>query len=500
MDKMNKKLIFAFAITFLASMIFQSSNAAQLPELAYLIEIEGTSLLPSTIYAGDAVSLSVNIKNRGTVLPIVDLNGVLDIGNQFEPIDLEDNIAVIKPSATKTLIFRFRVKDDTLPGHYPVFLTMTYLRNNEVVKETQSIIIPVSRTQKNIDVTIEPKVISPGKQTQMLFTLKNVGDTPVSNISFSWSDASNLILPLGSDNKRFVSILQPGQQETVSYIVAADPNITTGIYPLNISITFNDINGLKTQTSQVGLIVGGTTDFEVSAELLSTGQLSMSIANIGSNNAGAVVVKIPSQQGIQISGSNVAILGNLNKGDFTMATFQIRSTISTQTTSATSGTPSTTSGFRNTVTSRQTWQGQANQSAQSIQDSNAFSRFRAARDLIVEIEYTDTTGERQKVQKTVQLIQSASDIGTIARERQSTGQLSLNQWVILALIIAGAIVFNKYRAKKGWKKMGLAIVAVIAIFVGAESLFGSNLQTIAIAGLISIGVFALVLRKNETKK
>ncbi|MFH1234491.1 MAG: hypothetical protein V1493_02660, partial [Candidatus Diapherotrites archaeon] len=400
---MNK--VFGLGLVFLV--LLAGMQAAVAADYAYLIEFSGTSFLPSTLYAGDIASVKVDLRNKGSSVSVSDLNSVLDLGTQFELVQAAESIGLLQPGQTKTLIFRFKVKQETLPGYYPAFLTISYARGADRAEQTYSFSVPVSKSEKKIDVTVEPKAINPGNQSELVFSLKNVGGSQVSNLSFSWSEENNLVLPLGSDNKRYVSAIDAGETAKLSYIVAADPNITTGIYPLDLEMTFMDVNGIKTQTSQVGLIVGGGTDFEVSADLAS-GQLSLSIANIGSNNAAAVVVRIPKQNGINISGSNISILGNLNKGDFTVASFTVQTstqasvqagTTQTATIGGASGRPfggqsQAASGFQDQIAA-----GDMNAARSRQFDRNSFQ----AQSVLLEIDYTDTTGERQTAKKTVSL-------------------------------------------------------------------------------------------------
>lgn len=482
---MNKK-----TITYLVAIglvLLQLASAAA--DVGILVEITSTSFLPAIIHTGDVVSLAVDIRNRGSTISIVDLNATLDVGSQFEPIEPSYYIDTIKPGSTKTAILKFRVKEGTPPGYYPVFLAITYLRVDELVSIEQTVLVPVSQTETNIDVTIDPRVINPGKPTDVVFAIKNVGGTPVSNLSFSWNEESDLVLPLGSGNKRYLPILEAGKQEEVSYTIAADPNIAPGVYPLDITLTFTDVNGTKTQTFQVGIIIGGTTDFEVSAEMLSTGQLSISIANIGSNNAGAAVVRIPPQPAIEVSGSNIAILGNLNKGEFTIANFQIKSTAFDQ---------------NRLSRPREGFAGGQAMGGQAPQDDKNLTMVREARQanvLVIEIDYTDTTGERQSVQKTVQLSQTFSEtLGGTAGGRLTQGAsvFSFVPWVLLVLIVAGAISFNRFRAgRRSWKRLAKVLAAIIVLFLATIYLLGSSLLAVAAAGIVSLVLLAWFFRGNR---
>ncbi|MFH0970543.1 MAG: hypothetical protein V1776_03730 [Candidatus Diapherotrites archaeon] len=459
-------------------------------EFAYLAEIQGTTFLPNTIYAGDVVSLAVDVHNKGASITIQDLNGLLDIGEQFDPMDIEDGASSILPDATKTLVFTFRIKADTPPSHYPTLLTLSYIRNGVPVTENHEIIIPVSGAEKNIDVTLEPRIINPGNQTNVTFTLTNVGGTAVSNISFSWTEESSLILPVGTDNKRYIPIIPAGEKATLQYTVAADPNITTGIYPLSINVSFTDSNGDQEQASEIGVIIGGKTDFEVSGEMVSN-QLSVSIANIGSNNAGAVVAKLLN---VSSSGSNISILGNLNKGDFTIATFQLGTasglsgtgTMDTSTLPQGSGTDGFGSGFQGRPTGR----GDTNMFAPPI-----------PRTLELEIAYTDTTGERQTVTKTISLSANSLNSGIGQTNRaMSTGLSPLLAWGLLAVVLIGGIGYNHFKAKREWTSLLKVLAGIVVVFLISILLLNRNEIAIGVSCILSLIGLVLFFRNDWREK
>lgn len=475
---MNRKII-GFALVLFLCMGFQSAYADAGVDKAYLLEITDTRFLPETIYVGDIVSVAVDVENTGSVLTVVDLEAELDIGNQFEGIELTDTIDQIKKDTVKTLVFKFMVKEDTLPGYYSATITIDYVREGTdiTVTETETIIIPVTKSEKNLDVTLEPRVINPGNQTDVVFTVKNIGGTPVSNLSFTWTEENNFILPVGTDNKRYVSVLMAGEEAIVSYIMAADPNIETGIYPLDITMSFTDIDGTKTQESQLGIIVGGKTDFEVSAEILTTGQLSISIANIGSNNADAVVVRIPEQEGISTSGTNTSILGNLNKGDFTLANFEVRTT---------------------TI--------RTGQAPGTVPRPSEGDRTDNRRTLLMEIDYTDTTGERQSVQKTIEMdfVFSETETGFAGR-KQAGNTNAYFAWALLLVFACGTVAVNKYKAGRDWKKIAKILAVLAILWLATIFLLGSGITAIIIVAIISFAILAwffkarvkAILQKSE---
>ncbi|MBS3061710.1 MAG: hypothetical protein J4215_03955 [Candidatus Diapherotrites archaeon] len=458
-------------------------------DVVYLGNVTGTSFLPSTIYAGDIVSIAVNIQNRGLVVSIRDLNASIGIGNQFEPIQLVDTAQEIQPQATQTVVFKFRVKPETVPGYYPIQLNLAYHRNDQsdqTTTQTQTLQVPVSKTGKNIEISVQPSVINPASQTQLNFYIKNAGSTPISNISLAWTEANSLILPIGTDNIKYLEMLDSQATETISFLVTADPNITTGVYPLEITLTYTDTNGTKTQTSQVGIIIGGGTDFEVSADTLSSGTLSVSVANIGSNNASAVVVKIPHQPNIFVSGSNTSILGNLNKGDYTIANFTVSTTGLDQNRASsrvqTSGQPIIRTGQTNSVEPTR------------VRDLNANQR-----QIIIQIDYTDTTGTRQTVEKTVLLFQTTtSGTGDIQIQRQNP--LGLISWAIAIILAGGTLVFWRFKASQiPFQKLIVPLGIITLMFLVIIFGFNASVEYSIGAGAVSLAGLAWFFNKNRGK-
>ena len=472
----NKRICIIFAMLIVSAIVFQSVNAATIPEYGYQIEVADTSFLPETIYPGDTIILEVEIKNKSSETKLTNIEAELSLGEEFKEIKESDTINEIGAGNTKTLAFEFQTKVTTKAGHYSTPLTITYLSESDLLRQTQIVFVPVSETEKNLDITIEPNVVNPGKPTDVVFTIKNVGGTPVSNISLSWTEENNLVLPLGSDNTKYVNVLAANQETNVSYLIAADPNITPGVYPLNISMTFNDFDETKTQTSHIGLIIGGTTEFETSAESLSNGQISISIANVGSNNAGAVVLRIPNQTGVTVSGSSASILGNLNKGDFTLANFEMR------------------------ITSNQERQ----MGTKPSMKNNVPVQSDTKGTLLIEVEYTDTTGQRQIIQKELELNTVFSENETTSGFAGKTGKRTSDQnqyiaWSLLAVMIAGAVVYNKFKTgNKKWKKLGKILAIIAILFLAAIFLLGSNLMAIIAVAVISIMLLGWFFQQKHT--
>jgi len=302
----------------------------------------------------------------------------------------------------------------------------------------------------NIDVTskefaqiiyVDKAKIEPGKETEMKFTITNIGNAPLQNMVFSWSEADGVILPVFSDDTKYIKYLDVDDSIELKYTVIADVNANPGLYQLDLSLSYESTDAASTVIkTKAGIFVGGETDFDVAFSESTQGQTSLSVANTGNNPALSVSVRIPEQSGFRVSGSNSAIIGNLDKGDYTIVSFQI-----------------VQSGMGNFTGARQ--QRQSSQNAQNTQNL----RDAAGRNnnLKVVIDYTDTTGERRSVQKDVP-IQFRASSGDTAQTMSHMSAAQQTSWwqskvfyaIVIIILVVGFVIYRK----KGWREKLVSVV------------------------------------------
>ena len=253
----------------------------------------------------------------------------------------------------------------------------------------------VAASSDNVDVTeVSPTSLVPGEQTDLTFKVENTGDTDLNNVVFSWEEKTGSILPIGSSNTKSIDYLSQGDTESFDFNALTSASASPGLYELTFTIKFNDENGtLVTETSNAGIIVGGQTDFDVSVSDSSSTGTVLSIANVGKNPADSVTVSIPEQSDFKVTGSSSSIIGSLAKGDYSVASFQIES----------------------------------------------LSRISSA--LNVEIQYTDTTGERQTLTKTVEIPYTSTLSATSTSGKISTtGYTVSNSGSSNSLLVIGFVI------------------------------------------------------------
>jgi len=343
-------------------------------------------------------------------------------------------------SEQKILKFKVRVDKDATDGDYDldVLVYEHGAKAYATIKKTLSVEIS-SRENAEIIYIDQVKLI-PGQQTPIEFTINNVGSSPLRDISFSWSNEDDVILPVGAGDTKYIKYLGVGEKTTVTYDAIADTNSDPGLYKIVMTLAYEDsvTGALTTVTNNAGIYVGGTTDFEVAFSETSSGETSFSVANVGSNPAYSVSVVVPKQDGWTVTGSNSAIIGNLNVGDYTIATFTVQQGMSMPT--GTAGSPATTP-----ASSMKTGTRSFNASKQA-----------ASQDLKIQILYTDTMGYRNTVEKTVSMSAANNSTGMNgfarngARAVQQQNFLAKYKWYILGIVIVliAVVAYPRYRRYK----------------------------------------------------
>ena len=266
-----------------------------------------------------------------------------------------------------------------------------------------------------------------------------MGNSPLRDLTFYWENTDNIVLPVGSDNTKYIKYIEIGNSSNLEYQVIADTNAQPGLYKLNLHLSYQDSlsNQTKTINTIAGIYVGGGTDFDVAFSDNSNGQMSFSVANIGSNPANSVSVMIPDQPSWSVSGSNSVIIGNLNKGDYTVASFKLQSAMSNM-----------------------TFQNRAGRNSSSYTQGRSFQRTTNSSPdtLLMQIAYTDTMGVRTVVEKQVNLgsQNSASADGQTAFQgrrggaAQTASVIPTYAWYVLGIgvIFVGFVVQRKYNSRK----------------------------------------------------
>jgi hypothetical protein len=347
-------------------------------------------------------------------------------------------------SGDNALIVKHKVKihPDAIEGDTKLKIRSKSSSTGEIIQDFE---VSISSKDKIEISKVSLTKLNPGKETDIIFSLTNIGATPLKNIVFSWNEEDNLILPVGSDNKKYINNLGVGEKYDLKYKIVADTGLTAGLYALKTTIEYQDKAATEIVESNIGIVVGGETDFDVTFSESSQGQTSLSVANVGSNPALSVTVRVPEQENFMVQGSSASIVGNLDMGDYTIVSFQIGSGRSTSSAGQIEG------------TSQEERQQLRQRFSQTNEISGQERSPRSGRDsdLKVLIEYTDTTGTRQSLEKKVPIQfrdisaqNTANQRGSFGGRQQQSSFLSDKRVYIPLLIFVLGIGWYVYYRKR----------------------------------------------------
>ncbi|MCD4821261.1 MAG: COG1361 S-layer family protein [Methanococcoides sp.] len=332
----------------------------------------------------------------------------------------EDDAAILK--------YKLFIDNDAPEDLYELDIVVTDSENGGTITTTVNIDVRgkeyaqiVTITKSNIDIATEEP---------LEFIVTNTGNSPLKNMVISWDEESGVVLPVYSDNTKYIAYLDAGESATVSYTVMADVNAIPGLYQLDICLSFEDYDSNTNEiTTKAGLFVGGETDFDVSFSESASGEVSLSVANVGNNEAYSVKVSIPEQDGYTVTGSSSTIVGNLEKGDYTITSFNIVQSAN--------------------VAMNENSDDEKTGTGENIPAGRSASRS-SGNELTAIIEYTDSTGQRLSVEKNVDIsftsgASGESDVAYAKNRDTSSGTSTTTYLLILGVIVAGAAVVYKKR-------------------------------------------------------
>ncbi len=292
------------------------------------------------VYPGDTIYVYIPIMNTGFGQQVQN-----NVSVRLEPADnasanavtILDNVYSLGTvqywGDEQTAQFMIHVNPNAVEGDYYFNVYLTY-QGQQIHSNIPAPIVTTEYKNQILTITGRPVVVllnsslgmvSPMSENMETITFKNTGSGTVENVVAELNPAGTngstnpRFSILGGGNKFFLGNLKPGDEAEITFDLAVDITATPGVYNLPVKITGQN-NYLS--NNFVGLVVAGTTDFELSYQE-TLGSFSLNIANVGVNPASAVTVSLPSQRNYTILGSSSSVVGSLNPGDYTSAIFQL---------------------------------------------------------------------------------------------------------------------------------------------------------------------------------
>lgn len=254
----------------------------------------------------------------------------------------------------------------------------------------------------------EPYPVTPGSYFDLWIKVDNIGNTDATNAKFElvpkypFSSTDNLVREYGKvvGNR---GKADENNQVVLKYRVKVADDSPEGISNIEFDASTGNIGAGPIKKNLPIDIEKTKTDFDVVMQDSSAQGTSIAISNIGEDAATAVTVTVPEQDGFTVKGPRSSIIGNLNMGDFTTLTFQIT---------------------------------QVNKNA---------------KELLVNIDYTDVAGVRSSIQKkvSVDITTPTSAVGTTTKKASSTTSILLVVvYIAIGLGVGILIMALRNRARK----------------------------------------------------
>lgn len=288
------------------------------------------------VFPGDTTYVYVPVQNMGLG------NGFLnDVSVKLEPKDnasanavtiLDDTYSlgdIQDWGSQRTARFKIHVNPDAAEGDY-FFNIFIYYRGQPISSNTPAPMVTTELKDEILTIKGNPLIVlnnstletvAPMSITKVTLQFKNTGTGTVQNAvaGISLAGTNSVFSILGGGTQFSLGNLKPGDEADITFDLAVDITATPGVYNLPLRIT-----GLNNYSSDnfVGVVVAGTTDFEISY-LESLGSFSLNVLNTGISPANSVSVTLPRQKNFSVTGSTSSVIGNLNPGDYTSAIFQI---------------------------------------------------------------------------------------------------------------------------------------------------------------------------------
>lgn len=296
----------------------------------------------------------------------------------------------------------------------------------EAIKTDSGYILTNSVSLKVALVNQDPYPAEPGGYVNLLFKVENWGTEKAENVVFELLPEYPFSLDIGvSTTKELGTIrgLETGERAfLLKYKVRVDKDAIDGENEIAVKCICGTGEVCFTKTFNA-TISNPRTDFEVVVQDSTATSTTLAIANIGANTAYSAIIRIPEQENFRVTGTSANLMGNLNAGDYTLASFQITPTRAT--TNISTG---------------------------------------VEKNLVVEISYTDILGIRRTIQKEVKLdaagiTEGGTGTQSVQRARSNQGnqlQMPIGSGLMYIGIgvagIVGIMVFLKFRKKIKRKK------------------------------------------------
>ncbi|MBI4210410.1 MAG: hypothetical protein HY544_02810 [Candidatus Diapherotrites archaeon] len=324
-------LAIALAIVFPA-VVF----AAQTP----VLDISGSSAVPSKVYAGDLITINFNLENSSAATEAKGVSVSTQLNeNDFEAVKISELVGDIDPQSSKTVSFRFTAKISVLPGSYKIPVAISYKSGTDVVSYSKDVDFEISACHqlKVADVSLSNPQPHIGDNVVVYAVITNVCSSSARNVSVELRSVTNsTVAPfvVSSGTMARLGDIVPRGKAPVSFSLGVTDKVDAKTYVFSLDANCDECS--RVFSNSFSFLVYGKPDLvfsniEYSIENAIPNQkqimqgnsftLSVQLDNIGEEKARAV--EVHADFGSGIAGTQKSFVGNIDKGDSGAAIFNL---------------------------------------------------------------------------------------------------------------------------------------------------------------------------------
>ena len=188
-------------------------------------------------------------------------------------------------------------------------------------KENASIGINVERSSIDLRVIdIEDGELTLGGQAYITLNIKNLGNTPASDITATLN-LSSPFTPIKS-SQTYIGDIASGSIGDAMFTISVDSSAQKKSYSIPVTIEYYDQAGTKQTTSiNIGLAVDGSAEIEVNLDEKETlvpgmsGIVTIGVVNIGFVDAKFLTLKLLDTENYHVTSADSTYIGSLNSDD-----------------------------------------------------------------------------------------------------------------------------------------------------------------------------------------
>lgn len=332
---MRSRLFFAL----LAVALLPLACAGELDVLG----VSNASTVPTSVYAGDVVALTFDVRNVSSVGQVAsDLNVSLELNeNHFVPISTSEFIKEIRAKGSKTVTMRFQAKEGILPGGYKLSVLVSYKNGATPISKSELVDLTVSACKflrvEGISLNRpEPHI---GEELNVGAVLSNPCSASLHNVTVELKPITNPTIEpflVTSGTFRKIAVLKPSAREEISFSLKVSDKVEPKTYAFSIDancdacdkvfsnkFSFRVLGKPELVFSNIDYSIDNApTKNEKQIVQGSAITLSVQLDNIGEEKAKAVEVE--TDFGEKIIGTSKAFLGNVDADDSGAAIFNLK--------------------------------------------------------------------------------------------------------------------------------------------------------------------------------